>query len=141
MSKIKYTPPPGVPIQSEYFSIPASFIQGNNTYILPGTQLLGGGTLAIIPLNVIFSNWTDGTIQQLNFGSSSNFLTEPFDLDGFRVIAPAFYTITGINTIPYDTWSSLDSYFQVNWNGTTSGAGFLNGIFYYTLLPLNKFQT
>lgn len=140
MSRIKYIAPLGVPIQSEYFSITANYIQGNNSYILPGTLALSGGALAIIPISVIFSNWTDGTIQRISFGTSGNFLTEEMDIDGNRVMAPAFYNL-GASAPPYDVWGSLDLYFQVNWTGFTGGGGFLNGVFYYTLLPLNQFQT
>ena len=139
MSRIKYIAPAGTPIFSEVFSIPASYIQGNNSYILPGTQQINAiGNIAMLPIATIFFNNTDGSIDSLQFGTNSNKLSDFFTLDGGRAINAVYYNING-TTAPYDVWFTLSDFYTVYWSGFNGGSGNLNGIFYYGKMPLALF--
>ncbi len=140
MSRIKYSPPNGTPIFSEVFSISAAYLQGNNTYVLPGTQLINTiGNIAMLPIATIFCNDTDGTINDLQFGASTNRLSDIFTVDGGRRFNAVYYNING-TTAPYDVWFNLNEAYNVSWNGFTGGSGNLTGIFYYGKMPLSTFQ-
>ena len=140
MSRIKYLAPAGTPIFSEVFSISAAYIQGNNSYILPGTQQINAiGNIAMLPIATIFFNNTDGSLDSLQFGTISNKLSDFFTLDGGRAVNTVYYNING-STAPYDEWFNLADAYQVSWNSFTGGSGDLNGVFYYSKMPLSLFQ-
>lgn len=139
MSRIKYMPPTGTPIFSEAFQISAAYMQGNNTYTLPGTQLINNiGTVAMFPISTIFFNNTDGTISDLQFGATTNKLSDIFTVDGGRVFNAVYYNING-STAPYDVWFNLNEAYSVSWSAFTGATGSLTGIFYYGKSPLSYF--
>jgi len=140
MSRIKYSPPNGTPIFSEVFRIPASYLQGNNSYVLPGTQLISTiGTIAMLPITTIFFNNTDGSLDSLQFGTISNKLSDFFTLAGTRAINAVYYNING-STAPYDEWFNLADAYQVSWSNFNGGSGDLNGVFFYSKMTLSLFQ-
>jgi len=140
MSRIKYTPPMGTPIFSEVFTVTNDFLTGNNTYVLPGTQLISSvGNMAILPISTIFCNSTNGRISDLQFGTTTIQLSESFIVNAGESFNAIYYNLLG-GAPPYGVWNSLSEAYQLYWSGYNGTSGNLKGIFYYGKLPLTIFQ-
>lgn len=132
--------PTGTPIFSEVFTITNNFLIANNTFVLPGTQLINSiGNVAILPISTIFCNSTNGRLTDLQFGTTTIQLSEAFTVNSGESFNAVYYNLTG-GAPPYGVWNNLNEAYQVYWSGYNGTSGDLKGIFYYGKLPLATFQ-